>query len=172
MNHGQARALYHAAFFYILAVHKYTSPYSTAMPQEHSRVKANAHPEAEVHDGEHSSIPHPPPEDHYEKQSHKPTPDTGWTGPIPSQQGGDTEQDFLTKPPYSWASDKFVPKYVRRVSLCGVTCRMSNRPIVNAGAVMLPSSFTEILWTQNTAIVVSASTSTARPSNGLLSSQR
>ncbi|EKM57758.1 uncharacterized protein PHACADRAFT_90575 [Phanerochaete carnosa HHB-10118-sp] len=81
------------------------------MSQEHSRVKPNAHPEAEVREGEHSTIPHPPPEDRHEKLRYKPTPDTGWTAPIPSRQGGDTEHDFLTKPPYSWTSDKFVPKY-------------------------------------------------------------
>lgn len=45
------------------------------------------------------------------KQEMKPIPDTGWTGPIPSQKGGDYEKDFLNKPPYSWNSDKFHAKY-------------------------------------------------------------
>lgn len=86
------------------------------MAQNNSRVKPNVHPEAPKHQGEHSSIPHPPPEDH-PGQAFKPAPDTGWTGPIPSQKGGDREEDFLNKPPYTWESegDKFVAKYTRSV---------------------------------------------------------
>lgn len=99
------------------------------MTQDNDHVKANAHPDAEVHQGEHSSIPHPPPEDHHSKPSMKPIPETGWTGPIPSQEGGDREEDFLNKPPYNWKSegDKFVPKYVRSALF---TTKISN--LVNA----------------------------------------
>ena len=49
------------------------------------------------------------------KPEMKPIPDTGWTGPVPSQKGGDYEQDFLNKPPYTWTSDKFMPKYAAYV---------------------------------------------------------
>lgn len=99
----------------ILAIRRQLNPYSAliTMSQDHSYVKPNVHSEAKLHRGEHSSIPHPPPEDHHAGQGYKPTPDTGWTGPVPSQQGGDAEQDFLNKPPYTWISEKFVPKYVR-----------------------------------------------------------
>jgi hypothetical protein len=86
------------------------------MSQNNGPVKPNVHPEAPKHEGEHSTIPHPPPEDH-PKQEIKPAPETGWTGPIPSQEGGDSEPDFLNKPPYTWKSegDKFVAKYTRFV---------------------------------------------------------
>ncbi|KAJ8589740.1 hypothetical protein M405DRAFT_738089 [Rhizopogon salebrosus TDB-379] len=67
----------------------------------------NAHPELQTKDGTNSSIHHPPPSDHTQ-QDHssdkKPIPDTGWRGspPIPSSHGGDTEEDWMSKPPYSW----------------------------------------------------------------------
>lgn len=44
---------------------------------------------------------------------HKPAPETGWEGEVPSRNGGDGEKDFLNKPPYRWTSDKFVKKYER-----------------------------------------------------------
>ncbi|KAI0806318.1 Mss4-like protein [Irpex lacteus] len=66
-----------------------------------------------MHKGEHSNIPHPPPEDEHQPSHTKPIPDTGWKGLLPSQKGGDDEPDFLNKPPYTWKSEgnKFVPKY-------------------------------------------------------------
>ncbi|KAI0077896.1 hypothetical protein K474DRAFT_1661129 [Panus rudis PR-1116 ss-1] len=85
-------------------------------------VKPNAHPDAELHQGEHSIIPHPPPDEHPQNKAYKPFPDTGWTGTpdIPSKDGGYSEEDFLHKPPYEWRSegDKFVPKY-RSQCWCG-----------------------------------------------------
>lgn len=82
------------------------------MPNDPHHVKPNAHPDAPIHAGEHSAIPHPPPEDEHKRED-KPIPDTGWTGPLPSKDGGDGEPDFLNKPPYTWTSEggKFVPKY-------------------------------------------------------------
>lgn len=83
-----------------------------------SHVQPNAHPESDVKRGEHSTIPHPPPEDHPKNDPvvHKPIPDTGWRGQpsLPSQQGGTGETDFMNKPPYWWKSegDKFKVKYV------------------------------------------------------------
>ena len=81
---------------------------------ENGQVKINAHPDAKSLEGQHSTIPHPPPEDRH-KREHKPIPDTGWRGQpnIPSQQGGDGENDFLNKPPYTWHSEGnlFEPKY-------------------------------------------------------------
>ncbi len=83
------------------------------MSDNDQHVKSNAHPDAPMHKGEHSGIPHPPPEDQHQPSHTKPIPDTGWKGPLPSQKGGDDEPDFLNKPPYTWKSegDKFVPKY-------------------------------------------------------------
>ena len=83
------------------------------------KVQTNAHPEAHLPHGEHSIIPHPPPDDlhAYDKEASKavPFPDTGWRGDpkIPSQEGGDSEKDFLNKPPYTWKSegDLFKAKY-------------------------------------------------------------
>ncbi|GJE96560.1 hypothetical protein PsYK624_127570 [Phanerochaete sordida] len=82
------------------------------MSHELSRVTANAHPQLDSREDEHSSTQHPPPEDHPAKSKSKPIPDTDWPGPVPSKQGGDTERDFLNKPPYNWTSDEFAPKYV------------------------------------------------------------
>jgi hypothetical protein len=82
------------------------------MSDGEQHVKANVHPDAPIHKGEHSTIPHPPPQDQ-ERNRMKPVPDTGWKAPLPSKDGGDKEPDFLNKPPYSWKSEgnKFVPKY-------------------------------------------------------------
>lgn len=90
------------------------------MPQDANRydgdVHANIHPEAKQHQGEHSNVPHPPPEDN---QEHKAFPDTGWRGTpkIPSQDGGDGEQDFMNKPPYSWKSENDIFKVKYRTSV-------------------------------------------------------
>lgn len=79
------------------------------------KIRPNAHPEAELRQGEHSSIPHPPPEDHHENRKYKTIPDTGWRGQpdVPSKEGGDGEVNFLSKPPYTWKDelDLFEPKY-------------------------------------------------------------
>ncbi|KAI0346557.1 hypothetical protein BDW22DRAFT_1322973 [Trametopsis cervina] len=83
------------------------------MPDAQQHVQPNAHPSAPIHTGPHSTIPHPPPED--ARGGHtKPIPDTGWVGPVPSRDGGDGEEDFLSKPPYGWTSEGglFVAKYV------------------------------------------------------------
>lgn len=45
------------------------------------------------------------------QEGHKPVPDTGWKGEVPSHKGGNYEKDFLNKPPYKWTSDKFQSKY-------------------------------------------------------------
>lgn len=81
------------------------------MSDDDQHVKSNVHPNAFMHKGEHSTIPHPPPED--TAKEYKPTPDTGWKYPLPSKDGGDKEHDFLNKPPYTWTSegDKFKAKY-------------------------------------------------------------
>ncbi|KAG1733594.1 Mss4-like protein [Suillus paluster] len=71
-------------------------------------LTTNAHPESQAKTGPHSSIYHPPPEDHTHHQDHpsdkKSIPDTGWRGspPIPSSNGGDSEKDWMSKPPYNW----------------------------------------------------------------------
>lgn len=83
-------------------------------------VVANAHSASDSHPGEHSAIHHPPPEDHTKANpAEKEIPDTGWIGrpAIPSEKGGEEEEDFLNKPPYTWKSegDKFVRKYERSV---------------------------------------------------------
>ncbi|KAI0050462.1 hypothetical protein FA95DRAFT_1536246 [Auriscalpium vulgare] len=78
-------------------------------------VQPNAHPESEPKQGQHSDIPRPPPEhDPAQVDVKKDIPDTGWTGPVPSRNGGSGEGDFMNKPPYFWNSegDKFTPKYV------------------------------------------------------------
>ncbi|KAI0951087.1 hypothetical protein AcW1_008222 [Taiwanofungus camphoratus] len=80
-------------------------------------VQPNVHPHVPVDEGEQTSMPHPPPEDHLHNNPvvRKPIPDTGWWGqpPIPSKDGGTLERDFIHKPPYVWKSegDLFVPKY-------------------------------------------------------------
>ncbi|KDQ57221.1 hypothetical protein JAAARDRAFT_688731 [Jaapia argillacea MUCL 33604] len=86
-------------------------------------VSHSIHATSHTYQGPHSSIPHPPPQDHHDPAIHeshpdsnkKPIPDTGWRGspPIPSQDGGDYELDYLNKPPYKWDSDggKFIVKY-------------------------------------------------------------
>ncbi|KAJ3554538.1 hypothetical protein NM688_g3051 [Phlebia brevispora] len=83
-----------------------------------AKVQPNAHPEAELLQGEYSAIPHPPPEDQHEKAHMKPIPDTGWRGnpAVPSNHGGDEEADFLNKPPYTWQStgDLFKVKYISK----------------------------------------------------------
>ena len=82
------------------------------MSNSEQHMKSNVHPDATIHKGEHSSIPHPPPQD-LQPNRFKPLPDTGWKGPVPSLQGGDSEHNFLKKPPYVWQSegDKFKSKY-------------------------------------------------------------
>lgn len=78
-------------------------------------VQPNVHPEAPKHkpDGAQSVVPHPPPEDHHDIPRQKPIPNTGWKGPIPSHEGGSSEEGFMHKPPYDWRSegDLFEPKY-------------------------------------------------------------
>ncbi|KAI0649309.1 Mss4-like protein [Trametes meyenii] len=78
-------------------------------------VHPNVHPASSDHDtdGPHSGIPHPPPEDHHENGHAVPLPNTGWNEPIPSQNGGGYEKDFMRKPPYEWQSEGelFGPKY-------------------------------------------------------------
>lgn len=93
--------------------------------QNTKNIRPNAHPESELKKGEHSMIPHPPPEDYhahgFSHEDIKPTPDTGWRGQpdVPSQEGGDYEADFLNKPPYDWRSegDLFKAKYTSYVVL-------------------------------------------------------
>ncbi|KAI0091358.1 Mss4-like protein [Irpex rosettiformis] len=93
-------------------------------------VKVNVHLEAPVHKREHSGIPHPPLEDH-QPNRFKPVPDTGWKGTLPSQQGGDEEPDFLSKPPYTWKSedDKFVPKYTAQCWCGNVSFQFHGDPV-------------------------------------------
>ena len=89
---------------------------ASARPMSTSNhVKPNAHPEAPVHYGPHSRIPHPPPEDHPTRNTHETheIPDTGWRGELPSRKGGTYEKDYMHKPPYEWKSegDRFKAKY-------------------------------------------------------------
>ncbi|EJF64593.1 hypothetical protein DICSQDRAFT_144357 [Dichomitus squalens LYAD-421 SS1] len=84
-------------------------------------VKPNAHPEApktNPREREHSDIYHPPADNGPSKAGASKTqfPETGWNGPIPSQSGGDKEQDFMNKPPYFWKSegDRFKRKHFSR----------------------------------------------------------
>lgn len=78
-------------------------------------IRPNAHPEAALHQGGYYTIPNPLPEDHPHNQESRPFPDTGWCGTpeIPSREGGNEEEDFMSKPPYRWKSEenKFIPKY-------------------------------------------------------------
>ncbi|EIN09844.1 hypothetical protein PUNSTDRAFT_66341 [Punctularia strigosozonata HHB-11173 SS5] len=72
-----------------------------------------------MEEGEASTIPHPPEEDHPDQKRGKSSfPYTGWDGPIPSQAGGDREPDWMNKPPYKWDSKEFVPKF-RSECWCG-----------------------------------------------------
>ena len=73
-----------------------------------------------VHPRSHSGNSHFPSQIHSGNDA-KETSETGWKGAIPSHDGGDTEEDFLHKPPYEWKShgDSFKPKYRSYVfSLC------------------------------------------------------
>ncbi|KAI0710083.1 Mss4-like protein [Earliella scabrosa] len=86
------------------------------MSSNQDRVHPNVHPEAHRSqpDGSHSDVHHPPPEDDpLLRPTNKSVPDTGWRGSIPSQHGGDQEEDFMNKPPYHWKSEGnlFKPKY-------------------------------------------------------------
>ncbi|KAI9060986.1 hypothetical protein FKP32DRAFT_1654854 [Trametes sanguinea] len=100
---------------------------------KNERVHPNVHPEAPKHqsEGPHSEVPHPPPEDHHEKEPTKPFPDTGWRGPVPSQQGGSEEKDFMHKPPYEWISegDRFKPKYYSQCWCGNVAFEFHGDPI-------------------------------------------
>lgn len=82
----------------------------------HEQVHPNVHSETQKRrpeDSAHSDVYHPPPEDDPKREPRKSFPDTGWRGPIPSQDGGTEEEDFMHKPPYEWNSegDLFRPKY-------------------------------------------------------------
>ncbi|KAI0360094.1 hypothetical protein OH77DRAFT_1509296 [Trametes cingulata] len=96
-------------------------------------VHPNVHPEApkKKPDGPHSEIPHPPPEDHHQVAPNKPFPYTGWDGPIPSQQGGNTEEDFMHKPPYAWKpkDDAFKAKYYSQCWCGNVAFEFHGDPI-------------------------------------------
>lgn len=50
--------------------------------------------------------------------SKKEAPDFGWTGPVPSHEGGDKEENFMNKPPYTWTSNKFRASF-RSQCFCG-----------------------------------------------------
>jgi len=52
--------------------------------------------------GHQSDIPKP-----QERKGPKEPPYTGWDDEVPSKDGGDSEKDWLHKPPYNWSSDKF-----------------------------------------------------------------
>ncbi|KZT29905.1 hypothetical protein NEOLEDRAFT_1153756 [Neolentinus lepideus HHB14362 ss-1] len=99
------------------------------MPEVHPN------PHGEFKSGEHSAIPHPPPEDdpgqHTELQ--KPWPDTGWRGEpnIPSQKGGDYEPDFMNKPPYFWKpeGDKFEARYTSQCWCGNVVFEFHGNPL-------------------------------------------
>ncbi|KAH8100898.1 Mss4-like protein [Cristinia sonorae] len=86
------------------------------MSNDVHKIHPNVHPDSQFHPGEHSAVPHPPPQDHHRAGDNKPFPDTGWRGrpEIPSVNGGDGEEDFLHKPPYNWKSEGglFKPKYM------------------------------------------------------------
>ncbi|KAG2140132.1 Mss4-like protein [Suillus clintonianus] len=68
-------------------------------------LATDAHTESQTKTGPHSSIHHTPPEDHTHQADKKSIPDTGWRGspPIPSSDGGDSEKDWMSKPPYNWS---------------------------------------------------------------------
>ncbi|TCD66440.1 hypothetical protein EIP91_001377 [Steccherinum ochraceum] len=97
------------------------------------RIHTNVHPEADLHQGEHSYIPHPPPDDHHERHEYKAFPDTGWRGEpkIPSSKGGADELEFLHKPPYEWKSEggRFEAKYTTRCWCGNVSFEFHGDPI-------------------------------------------
>ncbi|KAG1887321.1 Mss4-like protein [Suillus subluteus] len=72
-------------------------------------LATNVHPESQTKTRPHSSFRHPSPEDHTHQADYsgdkKSIPDTGWRGspPIPSSDGGDSEKDWMSKPPYNWS---------------------------------------------------------------------
>lgn len=78
--------------------------------QLHTRAPTmSKHPGKNNHQHLKSFIPQPPPG--AKESIKKPFPETGWEGDLPSQEGGDKEDDFMNKPPYWWKSDKFEVKY-------------------------------------------------------------
>ncbi|KAG1804762.1 Mss4-like protein [Suillus plorans] len=58
------------------------------------------HPESQTKTRPYSCFHHHPDR----SDDKKPIPDTGWRGspPIPSSDGGDSEKDWMSKPPYNW----------------------------------------------------------------------
>ena len=94
--------------------HSITSfaPHNCGMPQNNNHVRTDARPGEQL-GGELSAVPPPFPEDHHVNSGIKPVSNAGCEGPVPSKKGGDSEYDFMNKPPYNWksGSDKFVPKY-------------------------------------------------------------
>ncbi|KAG2133630.1 uncharacterized protein EDB93DRAFT_1242781 [Suillus bovinus] len=68
----------------------------------------NVHPESQTKAQPHSCFHRPSPEGHVQRADRSPgksIPDTGWRGspPIPSSDGGDSEKDWISKPPYNWS---------------------------------------------------------------------
>ncbi|EIM91012.1 uncharacterized protein STEHIDRAFT_49041 [Stereum hirsutum FP-91666 SS1] len=94
-------------------------------------LHVNAHPGYYHEETEHSVIPHPPDEE--QKSGHEDFPDTGWRGqpPTPSQDGGDSEKDFMHKPPYLWKSDgdKFEKHYTSQCWCGDVVFEFHGNPL-------------------------------------------
>ncbi|TFY80661.1 hypothetical protein EWM64_g3354 [Hericium alpestre] len=82
-------------------------------------IHPQAHPDSIIEPGTgEANIVHPPPQDHPAlnvPNNQRPIPDTGWRGQpsVPSSAGGDSEKNFMRKPPYFWKGEPgmFIPKY-------------------------------------------------------------
>ncbi|KAI1797300.1 Mss4-like protein [Ganoderma leucocontextum] len=106
------------------------------MPSDDGRGHPNVHPQfrkinsdgclSDIH-GHHLA----PPEDDPAKTGGSNTSilDTGWTGPIPSQSGGDSEPGFMNKPPYSWNSVNFERKHYSRCWCGNVEFQFHGDPV-------------------------------------------
>ncbi|EGO24316.1 hypothetical protein SERLADRAFT_467412 [Serpula lacrymans var. lacrymans S7.9] len=95
-------------------------------------IVANAHPDRKIAEGQHSDIHHPPPQDHTEDpQASKDIPETGWTGEIPSKNGGDYEKNWMHQPPYQWKSegDKFKTNYISECWCGNVSFEFHGEPV-------------------------------------------
>jgi hypothetical protein len=75
-------------------------------------LATNVHLESQIKTGPHYYSHHSSPRDHTHQVDHltgkKSIPNTGWHGspPIPSSDGGDSEKDWMSKPPYNWSPER------------------------------------------------------------------
>lgn len=80
----------------------------SALPANYARHFSSSNMTESTNNPDGKKVPKP---SEAPSEGHKPIPDTGWEGEVPSHKGGDYEKDFLNKPPYKWTSEKFIPKY-------------------------------------------------------------